>query len=690
MIFFLRRHVAGRRVAALLLLALVAACAPRRQADAGPPDPGAVLLPRADPAYLQWLEHQSMLRSAAQITAGISGTRILWRNSAAALRPNLLLEAAPNWLDVNPDLVASGDRPLFAVLAETDFLAFLSGTGFGGIYVAPAGERADVWGSAGPARPDGAAGDNIVSLRFAHGLGKDDDFKNLADGLEKFRIQLGGSLLPAATGMGPDFMLQARRASRFDGIYAMLPVPPKYREMLPASASEWDCKPLSPAAAAKFADDGLLPARLTRDGLPWATRGGWAVTGEIHGADGQARRWLYRYSGNVSRPVLLWQDPSGNARRIFSAAAIQHTGAQRQALAAVRLEPLMGLDARQDLPGGLRAAPGGQWSELTPGPEALDDMAREVHRYGGWLAQADVLPQSLTRRILNGAVDFARDAAAWPAAAYALLSGDAGPLAALLRAPAAQGVEYSRLVRGLDEGARVDWRAFLEVENGAELIRKAQHLAGGAAKNLGSLATAASLAARALRLDAKRAALPENARAMRQACLSLLSWKIGLPGLVFLSPHDLTGALAPDAAVHASANDGAAVVPVWEMNGQRPQPAPVFGALPVQWADGASFLHSVRNLLLARRGAGLHQGSLRAIVAGPAGCAAAISELPDGRHWLLATNFSAVPRDFSINLPQEMRGKYARDIAGGEVSGIQGNRLVLALDARQSRHLLIF
>jgi hypothetical protein len=389
--------------------------------------------------------------------------------------------------------------------------------------------------------------------------------------------------------------------------------------------------------------------------------------------------------------VLLWQDPSGNARRIFSAAVIQHTGVQRQALAAVNLEPLMGLDARQDLPGGSRSPSGGQWGELTPGPEAVNDMAREVHRYGGWLVQADVLPPSLTHHILNGTADFARDAATWPAVAYALLSADVAPLVAFLRASMASGVEHSRLARGLRDGACVDWRAFLEVTNGSELIQKAQRLAGGPVENSRSWVTAASLAARALRLDAKQAVLPENVQALRQVCLSLLSWRIGLPGLVFVSPHDLTGALAPDASADGG---GAAVAPVWGINGQHSggllQASLVFGTLPAQWADGASFSRTIRNLLLARQGAGLHRGSLQAIVSGPAGCAAAISKLPDRRHWLLATNFSNERRDFSINLPRDMQGKYARDITRGEVLSIRENRLALELEARQSRHLLIF
>ncbi|MDE8731452.1 hypothetical protein PZH39_17455, partial [Desulfovibrio desulfuricans] len=91
---------------------------------------------------------------------------------------------------------------------------------------------------------------------------------------------------------------------------------------------------------------GVVPDQLRRDTLDWATPGGWAVTGEVRGADGQVWRWVYRYSGNALRPVLLWQGPSGQARRVFSASVIQHTGLQQQTLAGIRLEALMGLDAQ--------------------------------------------------------------------------------------------------------------------------------------------------------------------------------------------------------------------------------------------------------------------------------------------------------------------------------------------------------
>ena len=112
----------------------------------------------------------------------------------------------------------------------------------------------------------------------------------------------------------------------------------------------------------------------------------------------------------------------------------------------------MGLDvpagSAEDAAAAQAAHPGGgdaaRFARLTPGLDALDEAAREVHRYGGWAMQDDVLPPSLTPVVLAGAVDFSRDSITPAAAAYALLSGDAAPLAALLRASPASGVDQGR------------------------------------------------------------------------------------------------------------------------------------------------------------------------------------------------------------------------------------------------------
>lgn len=707
----------------LLLAVLLGACTPgqkiaaQKTADqSATPRAGthASPLPRADPGYLQWLERQSMLGSTQDLTAQVSGTGLIWRNSAAARRVPLLLSAAPSWLDVNPHTVTSG-QPFWRALGLSPLPDILGQAGLNGFFAAPTGERGDIWGSYKMFTPGGG---NVTALRFDTALGSEEDFDRASGRLENLGLQLGGELPPSATGLGPDFILQARHASRFDGLYAMMAVPQKDWDVLPVTADEWDCLPLRPQAVQTLTQRGILPEKLVRDGLPWATPGGWAVTGEIRGADGQSRRWVYRYSSHPLRPVLLWQDPSGQARRIFSAAVIRHTGLQQQTLAGLRMEALMGLDVppsgeaasetRRPAPPrqGLSAQQGNtqgktqdattgsatnaqRLMELTPGLEALDALSGEIHRYGGWAMQDDALPPSLTRAVLDTAVDFTRDTITEPATAYALLSGDAAPLAALLRASLAQGVDHSRLARGQKDRQSVDWRPLLALPEGRNMARRAQEQTQAPADAEELWTTQAGLAALALGLDTTAAARPEQAKALRQTVLLLLSFRVGLPGLAFISPQDMTGALnlaRPPAGLPASMGS----VPLWDEQthaGSIPPLPLAFGSLDRQWTDKQSFLHELAVLLRARRDAGLAGGRVTEIFSGPPGCVGVLSALPGGGYWLLAANFSGKRQRLACALPAAARS--AREAPSGPNLPMQGRTVELDLDARQSRHILL-
>ena len=694
----------------LVLSVALAACTPRsgRNAHGGHESSlrreqaagSAALLPRADPGYLQWLERQSMLGSTQELTGQVSGTDLIWRNSASARRVPLLLTAAPNWFDVNPHSLATG-QPALRALAQPGLDAMLTQAGFGGLFLAPIGEKGDIWSShAASAQPDAAseAGDNITSLRPDPALGLAEDFNRLAEKMDQAHMQMGGELPPAATGLGPDFILQARRASRFDGLYAMMSVPQKDWGILPTTAGEWDCLPLRDSAVAELRKRGIVPDMLRRDSADWATPGGWAVTGEIRGADGQVRRWVYRYSGNALRPVLLWQDPSGQARRVFSAAVIQHTGLQQQTLAGIRLEPLMGLDAQTEG----QPANRGDTSALVPGIEALESLAGEVHRYGGWAVQDDVLPPSLTRAVLATAVDFSRDSITPAAAGYALLSGDAAPLAALLKASLAAGVDHSRLARGLRDRQYVDWRPLLDLPDGKTLVRRAQSLAKGSPESTGLPATQAELAARALGLDDTKAVRPENTAAMESACMLLLSWRMGLPGLTFLSPQDITGALGLPQGSGKGASDASGVtllssasradgltggLPGGLAGGQTAAPL-AFGPLDTQWNRETSFARQIARILQGRKAAGLAGGRLVQISTGAPGCVASLSALPGGGYWLLAANFSEKKQHIVCPLPADAQGP-ARDVLNGQSISMAGRAVEIDLEARQARHVLL-
>ena len=737
-------YLAVRTLSLLLLLPLLwglTACAPHRPAAGRGTAPVAQSgLPRVDPGYLQWLERQSFLGSVPALTGQVSGTDRVWRNSATARRLPLLLTAAPNWLDVNPFTLYAG-QPLLRALALQDVPRFMVQAGLDGLFLAPSGERGDIWTDGAPIAPDRYAlpGENTTSLQFDPVLGADEDFARLAGQLDALHVQLGGELPPAATGLGPDFILQARHASRFDGLYAMIAVPRKDWDVLPVTGGEWDCLPLRPQAVQTLQQRGVLPDVLGRDGLGWTTPGGWAVTGEVRGADGQPRRWAYRYHGHVLRPVLLWQDPSGQARRVFSAAVIRHTGLQGQALAGLRLEALMGLDvgpveknAAPDAPApqGTSAAAGMAPAEaptsgspaLSPGPEALDALSREIHRYGGWAMLDDALPAALTSRLQGTAVDVTRDAATTAGAACALLTGDAAPLAALLREALHAGADCSRQARGLHEALRVDLRALPDSPQFTAWKRLARQKVGAAAEAPYLDASLAGLATRALgrppsadaaaqkQVPLSGAGHSATARtvparseaavsgkdgsatgqadaALARAALLLLSWRAGLPGLTFVSPQDLTGALVFPGS-RALTGDAARTAPLWEERATvRPGLPLAFGPLPHQWAEAGSFARQAARLLTARRAAGLAAGKALAVISGPPGCLAVLSALPSGGYWLLTANFSDHGQRFVCTLPAAASGT-AQDLDGRAVVR-QGRALEVDLDAREARHILV-
>lgn len=417
----MERGKRGRKIglAALcfLLVLALAACARKK--------PEEIRLPRADPGYLQWLERQSMAGMAPSLAAQVSGSERMWLQSSAGNRPDVLLAAAPNWLWLEP---AEGGR-LFADIADKKLPSVLAGAGVTGLFLASTSEKAAIWTDPGAANELGA------SFNFDAAAGSAEDFERLAAQAEKDGIQLGGELPGAATGLGPDFMLQARQAPRHGGLYAMLPVPEREWKFLPRAAGAWDCKVVEDIAP--LVESGLLPDRLAREGWAWASPGGWAATGEVMGADGVTRRWIYRYSSNPYCPVFLWQDPSGLARQVLSAAIIQQTGLRGQTLTALGIEPMLGLE-----PAG---APDMEQA-LSPGLGAANAMAEEIHRYGGWAILEDALPPPVLRLALTGAVDFFQDGQSAILAEQAMDSGNPEALAGHLQA--VMRLEQSRLARG--------------------------------------------------------------------------------------------------------------------------------------------------------------------------------------------------------------------------------------------------
>lgn len=567
-----------------------------------------------------------MLAATPTYSRLVSGTELLWRLPADSSENRIatLLEAADTWLFVYPpSLLTENHRTVMAELQSGTTLRQLKMLGFGGVYTAPTAESSALWtgdtGEAGGESPAVPAGDGRVeapngtsyaeeatSLGFAPHMGTEKHYSDLAKAAGLEQMQLGAGLVPAAVGIGPDFLLAARHVRDYPGSMMMVEVPKEYWHVLPFApalpkpagvvpssslsasngpktrSTKAHANPISPppaprawaatalrgphqAALDTLVAKNIVPTALVRDSLPWATPSGWAATPLIEGIDGVERRFVYRYHGNVNSPVLQWDDPSRNAQRIMSASTIRTIGSQQQTLGGLYPEAWAGLDVAQ-----ATAPPATFVGSPVPEPAAaaLRDLSREIRRYGGWSMQADVFPPSLTSAILSTGVDFTLDTITSPTAEYALLTGDTQPLKEALKASLNAGVDHRRLVRTLPHYKGLDLRPLYDTSStygrtaATKLhtwlhtdIAKAWLGPPEATQQPARIsATAATLAAMAAGYSPAEATRPENAAAIQARHMLLTALRAGLPGLLLLSGADITGALNVPAANSTKGN----------------------------------------------------------------------------------------------------------------------------------------
>lgn len=380
--------------------------------------------PRPQIAYLHWLEKQSFLGRAPALIEEVSQTNRVWQHGAQPEHPHILLTAAPYWLYVTGP---KGSENLFRSL-KRDFTS-LKERQIKGVYIAELGEDLDIWTNPSP---DAQTGRNLY-------LDRDMDFEKFLASAENANIQTGSPLLPAATGIGPDFILQARNAAAHKGLYAMLSLPDELARQMPEAAGEWDCQPLTEANLDLLVEAGILPTDLYRDHFEWGERAGWALTGKVLGVDGHPRRWVYRFENTPLKPVLLWQDPSGATKQALAADVIKHTGLEGQALTGLNFSPWLGLEP---------FAPDTAPLPYSHALEALNACALQIHQYGGWALQADPIPLDALLAVLKTACDFCRDDIMPQLFIYAILTEDAVPLKSLFTCLEQEKADVRRLAHG--------------------------------------------------------------------------------------------------------------------------------------------------------------------------------------------------------------------------------------------------
>ncbi len=587
-------------------------------------------LPRADPGSTAVLERRSMLRAATETTRIVSGSDLAWRRPVAPAPSPRLLHGSAVWLFIRPQTLLTRTRSTAAELALPEHLALFAKLGFSGLFVSPR-ER-----SGRNLRPERAASDpdtDIIGFEPDLPAGTEQEWQNLAAGAARHGMLFGSSAPPLFTGTGPDFTLALRAVGDWPGLYALVELPDG--TALPAEAGR-----LAPHQAEALRTEGVLPAEPA-----FEQPVGWAVTAPEIGADGRTRRWAYLFHETPFRPILNPEDPSGAARRLLSAGIIRQVGLRRLFPIGLYLGPLQYLHAgeQRDI-----AAP------PEPGLSVLRALTREIRRYGGAAILQDEVPPSWGPALMRTDCDLMTDWVTRPAAEYALLSGDAGPLRRALDRSLADGTDHRRLLRPASLDRPLDARLLSDLDPNTPL-RSFAELAGPdwirmlPHRDRRIQASLPALAAVRSGIDPDELS-PANARTILPLHEAVLLFRAGLPGVLALSGQDLAGIVRfPDPLPVPAGCGPWPVFPAWSPTAE--PPASTTGGLARGLAvyppptasetDSDAFWTGITRLTELRRQTGVALGTLsaRPATAHP-GSAAVLVRLPDGNLLLTAVNFS--------------------------------------------------
>lgn len=661
-------------------------------------------LSRADPGYVQWLERQAMVYQSSALTQIVSGSSIPWRKPYIQNTASQLRNEASVWLSLHAGSVLTGNgASVFSWLQQPEFWRQISLLGIHGLYLSPVRESGGLWGHDGDYQ---LFGEDTVAYSFAKHAGTEKEYLRLLGAANRHGAILADDLIPAATGLGADFFLAARSRTAYAGVYALIEVPQKFWEILPASLSRWQVEPLSQGVVDSLRQKLVLPAPCVREQshLPFPPVG-WAVTGEILGIDGVKRRFIYLYHDEATRPILHWNDPSAAARKIFSGSAIQEVGMLGTALVGIQVAPFIGLEPH-----------GGDDSTIgVLAEQVARNVAQEVRRYGGWSMLRDVLPVSLLPRFLKRGPDFVVDHALATAAQFALLTGDASLLRSTLQYMQEQNIAQERVVHSIQptngivcspllfaEATLLDGRSLGELFD----IALTRFLVGITAKGGDVLmqgdtmhTTPVGLAAYASGVRKFVKATPEQKQEMAKGMAALVAFHAMQPGVFMLSGRDLMGTLPlPHGVVPAVSAKEALVqntLGAYDLFGRTrgallspmgvPKAKAAFGPLLKQAAAPYSFMSQIQPLLHLRKKYAVADAQISRYPASKgAGCVLWELTLPDNMgHMLVAVNLGKERAFESVSLSA---GTQITDVLGdGDGMEHKGDVLLLTLQPWESK-----
>ncbi|ACV78776.1 maltose alpha-D-glucosyltransferase [Nakamurella multipartita] len=598
-------------------------------------------------AYVEWLENMSMLGDANNVARQLSGQAGMWLNPYAYPNPRSAVDRASVWFTAYPlSLISAPGQSYLAALGEEGLWTAFEQIGVEAVHIGPVKRAGGISGWDYTASVDGHF--DRISMALDPLFGTEKDFRVMcAEALAHDGVIID-DIVPGHTGKGADFRLAEMNHKDYPGIYHMVDIPEEDWHLLPDVPPGQDSVNIDQATEKALQETGYIIGQMQRVIFyePGVKETNWSATRAVRDTTGKFRRWVYLHYFKSGQPSINWLDPTCSGMRLVLGDAMHSLVDLGSAGLRLDANGFLGVEkSAEEQPA---------WSEGHPLSQAANQLIGSmVRKVGGFTFQELNLTMDDIKATSKDGPDLSYDFVTRPAYHHAFVTGDTGFLRLTLREAMKIGIDQASLVHALqnhdemtyelvhfatkhkDETYTLGGREFLGSDL-AEHIRQTLRdkiTEPAASYNLvftqnGIACTTASIIAATQGLADPAAATDEQVEQIRRGHLLLAMFNALQPGVFALSGWDLAGNVTLDPAqvqsliregdtrwIHRGAHDlmGANPAATASTSGM-PKARSLYGSLPDQLADPASFARQLGRVLAVRKQLGIATGALLEVI----------------------------------------------------------------------------
>jgi len=679
----------------------------------------------SNPAYVAWLQEESMLGDANVIARQFAGQGSMFQNPFAKPDPRSAIETASVWFTAYPISVLGRPGSSFlATLGDPELWDVFHRIGIQGLHTGPVKRAGGIRGWSPTPSVDGHF--DRISTQIDPAFGTEAEFRTMCDVATEHDGTIIDDIVPGHTGKGADFRLAEMKVGEYPGIYHMVEIDPSDWHLLPEVPKGRDSTNIGLETEDQLGKAGYIIGRLQRVIFqqPGVKDTNWSTTAPVTGPDGVERRWVYLHYFKQGQPTVNWLDPTFAGVRMVIGDALHSLSDLGSGALRLDANGFLGVEKSAV---GMPA-----WSEGHPLSDAANQLiASMVRKVGGFTFQELNLTIDDIKITSEAGTDLSYDFINRPAYHHALAMADTEFLRLTLNSSLRLGVSPVQLVHALQNHDELTYELVhfttahkddLYVYHGEEVTGGAlaktirqdliDRLTGEAAPyNLifttnGIASTTGTVIAAALGYTTIDNLSDEQIHRIRQAHLLLAMFNALQPGVFSLSGWDLLGMLTVDPEmiaplletgdtrwIHRSTYDLMGVNESEQPTMGMPEAVSMYGPLPAQLRDPDSFVSQLRRILRLRRRYGIATSTQVDVpeVSNKA-MLVMVHELSDpGKHQVTVLNFSPDEIVGTINsaylVPRSAVVDMFTDEVLGEVDDLHS--FSIALDGHQGKSLFV-